>query len=159
MGKCVESVQEPWLSVCRCREILSIQVLCSRVAEQGRPVEMLQNTGGYLHNMVHASGEKQAAYLTQIAVQAAAGGTPPLTPRSAPLTLHCSQPLGVGSATLVLGHDLMLAMLCSCCRPWLGLMVAHRAAAGLTSVLRLVAPRDDGSLDSLWRSCIHTPCS
>ena len=48
-----------------------------RVAEQGRPVDMLGNPDGYLARMVAATGDRQAAYLTQLA-----HGECPETPRS-----------------------------------------------------------------------------
>jgi ABC-type glutathione transport system ATPase component len=48
-----------------------------RVAEQGRPADMLENPEGYLSRMVAATGEKQAQYLTQLA-----HGECPQTPRS-----------------------------------------------------------------------------
>jgi hypothetical protein len=48
-----------------------------RVAEQGRPVDMLENPDGYLARMVAATGDREAAYLTQLA-----RGESPATPRS-----------------------------------------------------------------------------
>eukprot|EP01051_Picozoa_sp_SAG22_P002273 SAG22_NODE_100_length_20558_cov_10.189305_8_plen_86_part_00 len=45
-----------------------------RVAEQGSPSSMLRNQEGWLYKMVHASGEKQASYLTQLAFAHEDGG-------------------------------------------------------------------------------------
>lgn len=48
-----------------------------KIAEQGRPSEMLENLDGYLSRMVAATGDKQAQYLTSLA-----HGEAPNTPRS-----------------------------------------------------------------------------
>lgn len=56
---------------------MQVVLEAGRVAEHGRPVDMLDNSDGYLARMVAATGDREAAYLTQLA-----HGERPETPRS-----------------------------------------------------------------------------
>eukprot|EP01043_Picozoa_sp_COSAG02_P002932 COSAG02_NODE_69_length_42323_cov_23.507850_19_plen_132_part_00 len=57
--------------------VMQVVLEAGKVAEQGRPADMLENSDGYLARMVAATGDRQAAYLTQLA-----HGECPETPRS-----------------------------------------------------------------------------
>eukprot|EP01052_Picozoa_sp_SAG31_P031801 SAG31_NODE_3412_length_4303_cov_2.825167_1_plen_199_part_00 len=59
-----------------------VVVMDAGKAEQGPPLDMLKNQDGWLYKMVHSAGEKQAAYLTNLAIAKERGATPPATPRS-----------------------------------------------------------------------------
>ena len=54
-----------------------------KVVEQGRPADMLENPDGYLARMVAATGDREAAYLTQLA-RGVCPGTPQCSLRRLP---------------------------------------------------------------------------